>query len=252
MPSFILKGLEMISLIALTGFHPENHSPTWKAVNNIKIPESEKKDSVFKGLLEIGMVVAGEDGKLYPSQEATMLMKILCSPTQVTGIRRMGLSGSTEYNLLKLGNLYCLYLAIQEQDLHICQFPLDEEHSKAWFEADILVQLPPVTAENQPVSHTVDSVGCALLNCIQDWYARKAEVTVPIDEKDMWFTEQGLNQVFDESALLKKLEAIYTHEKIQALVQNLKPADNMVKHLRIMVITEMGTLKLLTYLQMAS
>lgn len=241
MPSFILKGLEMVSLMALTGFYPKNHSPAWKAVNNIRISEADKDNSVLNGLLEIGMVVAGEDGKLASSLEAAMLMKILCSPSQVTGIRRMGLSGSTEYTLLKLGNLYCLYLAIEEQDLHICQFPLDEVSSKAWFEADILVPIPPDTSENEAGSYKVDLVGGALLNCIQDWYAKKAEAAVPIVEADMWFTGQEINDAFDEAAVSKQLEAIYTPEKIQAMLQDLKAADDRVKHLRIM--TEAGLLQ---------
>jgi hypothetical protein len=235
MPSYIFKGIEMLSLMALSGFKPENHSPAWKAVDNIKKQETEDSNSALNGLSEIGMIMAGDDGKVHVSKEAAMLMKILCNPSQVTVIRRMGLSGNTEYNLLKLGNLYCVYLAVPDQDLHMCQFPLDQSLAKAWFDADILVDLPPVTARKAAASHEVNPAECALLNCIQDWYAKKAEKKSPIDEADLWFSAQELNSAFDEGSLSKRLHSIYVPEKIQIIVQNLNTVNMMEKHLKALV-----------------
>lgn len=235
MSAYIFKGIELLSLMGLTGFLPENNSPVWKVISNLKKPEQEETDLALSELLKIGMIASGDDGKLHPVKESGMVMKILCNPSQVTGIRRMGISGDTEYCLLKLGSLYCLYLAVPEQDLHICQFPLDEELVKSWFEIDILDGLPQGLADGSKSSCSMSPVEGILLNCIQEWYGKKVKEKIPLDEEDMWFPANMILKETDVEKVTQKLTVIYSSERIQNFVKILADVQIVEKRLRSMV-----------------
>jgi hypothetical protein len=241
MPAYVFKGIEMLSMMGFTGFIPESHSPAYKIIENMHDPEQGGADSAITGLIETGMLAAGSDGKIHGTKEAAMLMKILCKPSQIAGIRRPGVSGSTEYYLLKLGSLYCLYLTLPGEDIHLCQFPLDTQMAMMWFDTDMLTDMPPFTGKASEESCKIDSAGYVLLQRIQDWYGKKATAKMPLDEDEMWFSADMLLSGTDVNSLTDKFITLFNNENSQDALKI--PVDNpgTEKQLRLMV--EAGILK---------
>jgi hypothetical protein len=235
MAVYVFKGIEMFLLMGFTGFSPEANSPARKILEKLEKPEGYDMDIAIKGLRDIGMLSADEENKLHPTKEAAMLIKIFSEPSQVTGIRRAGVSGKTEYFLLKLGSLYCLYLAMPETDFHILRFPLDEQMSENWFEADILEGLPKDLKKISEEVLTLDITGNVLLSFIHNWYGIKAAVKIPLIEEDMWFLskdligEPGLNMVQE------KLITLYSKNQIEEIAASLLDAPSVEKQLCKMV-----------------
>jgi hypothetical protein len=233
MPMFLFQGIELMLMMGATGCYPADHSPVRQAFRSMPEPAAETAGMARNELLQAGMLVNGPDGKLRPTITTVEFMKILASPSQVTGIKRLRVPGRTEYYLLKLGDLYCVYYLPGGYNLHAFMFPLDGQSAVSWFEADILTGLTTDRSDSSE-SHQTDLAGNILLLFIQKLYARKAAKSIPIAGDDLWFSAGSLLAELEIKEPVTELMQYYSPAQLVEVVETVRDLAGLEKLLQRM------------------
>lgn len=223
---YAFKGIELLILMGYTGFAPNAGSPVRMAFSRVEesksIPECK---AAVADMVKNGVLKTGDDGRLRVAEELEIVMNLLLRPEIPKGVKRFGISGNTEYFVLKIGSAYGVYTSVPKEDIHICLYPMTDLFVASWFETDILAGFIPDIEQGANLDLILNPVENVLIYCAQEYYAKKAKESMPIRKHDRMFTATDILAATNIEIAVVKLKQFYTIKMLDLVIKRLSDIE---------------------------